>query len=371
MGKLEDNFFDIEPYVPGEQVSDSGIIKLNTNENAYGPGLIAKEAIADFGGDLLRKYPSVSASALRKALAGDDFPEAMVFAGNGSDEVLAFAFRAFFSSGRPILFPDVTYSFYPVWCNFFGIPYETVPLGSDFRINSEDYTGRTDIGGIVIANPNAPTGAAEGTDFIEKIAAANPDIVVIVDEAYVAFGAETSAELTKKYKNLLVTQSFSKSRALAGLRIGFAIGDEALIAKLDAVKNSFNSYTIGSLTEHIAVAAKRDEKHHQDIVDRIISTRERLATELKKLGFEMPESKANFVFATHPSINATDLAAYLRSKNILVRHFPAERTKNHLRISIGTEAETDALLAAIKAYLSTPLCHCGPRAAISNEHKQE
>jgi len=334
------------PYVPGEQPKTGRPVKLNTNENPYPPSPRVIEAIRNAADDPLRLYPDPESTRLREA-AGDLYglPPDMVFPGNGSDEVLAHAFMAFFSRERPVFFPDVTYSFYPVYAALYDLPFRTVPLGEDFRLRLEDYPLPN--GGVVIANPNAPTGIALPAKEIEAFLKKNTDSLLLVDEAYVDFGAESVVPLVSRYPNLLVVQTLSKSRALAGLRVGFAIGNASLVAALDRVKNSFNSYPLDRLAIAGAVAALEDRDYFRAIRDRIVESRGTLSRELTKLGFEVLPSAANFLFARHPGHAAREIASLLRSRQILVRHFDAPRTRDFLRITIGTDEECTALLTAL------------------------
>lgn len=337
----------LQPYVPGEQPKLADLVKLNTNENPYGPSPKALAAIRAAADDSLRLYPDPTALALRETiarcygLAGAE----QVFVGNGSDEVLAHAFCAFFQHARPILFPDVTYSFYPVYCQLYGIAYRAIPLDEDFAIRIDDYF--QDNGGIVFANPNAPTGRALPLREIERLLAGNPDSVVLIDEAYVDFGAESAVPLIARYPNLLVVQTLSKSRALAGLRVGFALGHPDLIEALTRVKDSFNSYPLGRLALAGAAAAIEDREWFETTRQAVIAGREKLAEELAALGFEVLPSQANFVFARHPRHDAGELAARLRERRIIVRHFRAPRIEQFLRITIGNDAHCARLVAAL------------------------
>jgi histidinol-phosphate aminotransferase len=341
----------IEPYVPGEQLKVPGLIKLNTNENPFPPSPGVIDAIRNFDSDGLSLYPDISGRKLRKAIAARYGVECEnVFVGNGSDEVLGFAFKAFFAGDLPIIFPDITYSFYPVWCRFFGIPYETAALDDGFSIPENAFDGEN--GGIVICNPNAPTAIDEGVDFVERVLMANRNSIVIVDEAYVDFGAQTALPLLKQYDNLAICRSLSKSYSLAGMRIGFCLGSAELIAALDAVKNSFNSYTMSNLAVEAGVAAFADDGYYQANLERIGRTRERVTADLRRLGFDVIESKANFLFATHRDAFAKEIYLYLKERNILVRYFDKPRIDNHLRISVGADADMDALLASLEAFLA-------------------
>jgi len=337
---------DLTPYVPGEQPKIANLIKLNTNENPYGPSPAVLAAIKEEAGGSLRLYPDPDATQLKQAIASYyGVQPSEVFVGNGSDEVLAHAFYAFFQHDQRILFPDITYSFYPVYCRLYGISYETIGLDADMNIRVDDY--QAPCGGIVFPNPNAPTGIALPLADIESIAASHPDCVVLVDEAYVDFGAESAVSLTQKYPNLLVVQTFSKSRSLAGLRVGFAIGSEELIGGLERVKNSFNSYPLGRLAIAGAVAAIEDDAYFQEKRALVIQTRDRLAGQLGTLNFEVCPSSANFLFVSHPDHEAAGLALALRARGILVRHFRQPGIENYLRISIGTDAECEKLHEAL------------------------
>lgn len=345
-----ENLRNIDPYIPGEQSNDKNIVKLNANENPYPPSPKAIEALNDFDTAKLRRYPNANSTPLKQALA-DYYNVGIenVFVGNGSDDVIAIAFQALFNSDLPVVYPDLTYSFYPVWCSLFGIPYKTYPVDKNFRINPEDYREKN--GGVVIPNPNAPTSIGEGIDFVEKIMQYNQDSVVIIDEAYVDFGGVSSVELTKKYENLLVTGTFSKSRSMAGLRIGYAIGSERLISVLEAVKNSYNSYTIDSLSIEMGRASILDDAYFKETCNKIIKTRQRVTDELRQLGFKLPDSSANFVFATHDKLSMKDMFEYLKAKKVFIRYFSVPRIENYVRISIGTDEEMDILIKAIKEYI--------------------
>ena len=333
------------PYTPGEQPKDRKFIKLNTNENPYPPAPAVLEAIRACVGPDLRLYSDPEAVGLRRALSeAYGVGEEQVFVGNGSDEVLAFAFQAFFDEGAEIVFPDITYSFYPVYANLFGIRCRTVPLREDFTIPVEALCGGND--GVVIANPNAPTGIELPQPELRRILDANPEAVVIVDEAYVDFGAQSALPLLADYPNLLVVQTFSKSRALAGLRVGFAFGSPNLIQAMNCVKNSFNSYTLDRLAQAGAAAAVEDQAYFRTQRDRVIATRERTAGALRALGFGVCPSRSNFLFITHPAVSAKELFDGLRERGILVRHFDQPRVDNYLRVSIGTDGDMDAFLAA-------------------------
>lgn len=346
----QDKLRRIDPYVPGEQSKDPEIIKLNANENPYPPSPRVGEVLRTFDIGGLRRYPDANAGHLKQVLAahyglGPD----QVFLGNGSDDVLALCFQAFFCSDKPVFFPDLTYSFYPVWCALFRIPYRTIPLDADYRIRPADYAPAN--GGVVLPNPNAPTGIGEGTDFIEQLLKANPDSIVIIDEAYIDFGGQSAVGLLAKYENLVVVQTMSKSRSLAGLRVGFALAGRSLIATLEAVKNSYNSYTMDSVTLEAAAASVEDDAYFRDTCARVIATRERAAKELAALGFAVLPSQTNFLLVTHPNMAARDIFAALKARKIFVRYFNLPRVDNHLRITVGTDGEMDALLGALRGIL--------------------
>ena len=345
----EDNVKKVVPYVPGEQPK-SKVIKLNTNENPYPPSPKVREVLSNYDIDELRLYPDVNAGELGMALAKYyGLNSNQVFVGVGSDDVLAIAFMTFFNSDKEILFPDITYSFYDVWADLYKIPYRMVELNDDFRINIEDYLVPN--GGIVIPNPNAPTGVEKDVRELEKIVAKNPDSVVIIDEAYVDFGATSMLPLINKYDNLLIVQTYSKSRSMAGARIGMAFGNEKLIKYMNDVKFSINSYTMNRLTVAAGTAALEDEEYFKETCDKVIATRERTKVRLRELGFDMPDSKSNFVFATHESIPASDIFNAAKSAGIYLRWWNKDRISNRLRISIGTDEEMDALFAFLKEYI--------------------
>jgi histidinol-phosphate aminotransferase len=345
----------LTPYVPGEQPKLDNLVKLNTNEHPYGPSLRALEAIRSATNDTLRLYPDPNADALKAALAKrHGVQPQQVFVGNGSDEVLAHAFMALLKHDQPLWFPDVTYSFYPVYCGLYGVAHRAVPLSDDFRIRPEDYlpgpSGQA--GAIIFPNPNAPTGRVLTLAEIETIVAGNPDAVVIVDEAYVDFGGESAITLVDRHPNLLVVHTFSKSRSLAGLRVGFAIGHAELIEGLERVKNSFNSYPLDRLAIAGAVASVEDETHFQDSCRKVIATRENLVTQMQGLGFEVLPSAANFIFARHPGHEGAKLAAELRQRAIIVRHFKQPRIEQFLRITVGTDAQCATLVSALRDIVS-------------------
>ena len=346
----EANVRKVVPYVPGEQPKAEKLIKLNTNECPYPPSPKVMEALQKLSANEMRLYPDPAVSELRQALA--DYYKVkveQVFVGVGSDDVIANAFMTFFNSEKPILFPDITYSFYDVWAELFGIPYERIALTEDFRIDPKDY--KKENGGIIFPNPNAPTGILEDLSLIEEVLDANRDVVVMVDEAYIDFGGESALPLLEKYDNLLVIQTFSKSRAMAGMRIGFAIGNETMIQYLNDVKFSFNSYTMNQTSIAMGVACVKDEVYFKDIVGKVMATRERVKKELKELGFSFPDSMSNFIFATHESVPAAELFEACKKENIFVRYFKKPRIDNYLRISIGTDEEMDELLQVLKKYI--------------------
>ena len=345
----KDNVRLVTPYIPGEQPKDSEkVIKLNTNEMPYPPSPRVAEAIAHFDADKLRLYPAPDVAPLRDALADKyNVGHDEVFVGVGSDDVLSVAFLTFFYSDKPVIFPDITYSFYDVWADVYRIPYETKKLDEDFHIVKSDYMCEN--GGIVIANPNAPTGVSEERDisFIEDIVAANPESVVIVDEAYVDFGAVTALPLIRKYDNVLIVRTFSKSRAFAGMRIGFAMGNPALIRYMNDIKYSINSYTMNRPAIELGLAALSDDEYFAKTVGSIIETRERVKKELRDRGFAVTDSKTNFVFASPSGISAKELYEKLKERRIFVRWWDKDRIRDWLRISIGTDEEMDALIEAI------------------------
>jgi len=344
----------LDPYIPGEQPQDQQYIKLNTNENPYPPSPAVADVLREFEIDRLRRYPDPESADLIKSLATyHSLENSQVFVGNGSDEVLAHAFQAFFRQDYPILFPDISYSFYPVYCKLFQIEYHQPALDQEFCIDIQDYASAN--GGIIIPNPNAPTGIALAAGAIRELLADNPESVVIIDEAYVDYGAESAVSavsLIPEFPNLLVVQTFSKSRGLAGLRLGYALGQENLIEALQRVKNSFNSYPIDSLTSALALASIEDEDYFQQCRSQIITSRERLRTELQQLGFEVFPSSSNFVFVRHADTAAETLYNKLKSAGILVRYFKNARIDNCLRISVGSDPECDALITALKTILN-------------------
>jgi histidinol-phosphate aminotransferase len=345
-----DGIADIRPYVPGEQPAIAGLVKLNTNENPFPPSPAALDAIRQAADEDLRLYPDPDSTPLREAFAQvHGIPTECVFAGNSSDEVLAHAFLGLLKHAKPILFPDITYSFYPVYCRLYGIAFETVPLDAQFGVRVEDYSRPN--GGIVLPNPNAPTGRALAASDIRRLLEANRESVVLVDEAYVDFGGESAIPLVEEFPNLLVTQTLSKSRSLAGLRVGFAVGQPALLQALERVKGSFNSYPLDRLAIAGGAAALRDEAHFERTRGEVIATREWLAAELARLDFEVIPSQANFLFAAHASQAGADLLRLLRERRILVRHFAVPRIDRFLRITIGTRAQCELLVAALEDIL--------------------
>ncbi|MBO5986725.1 MAG: histidinol-phosphate transaminase [Lachnospiraceae bacterium] len=347
----EQNVRKCVPYVAGEQPEKQRMIKLNTNECPYPPAPGVKKAEAEMNLGNLRLYPDQNVTSLVNALAEYyHVSPKQVFVGVGSDDVLATSFLTFFNSDKPILFPDVTYSFYDVWANLYRIPFKTCPLDDDWRINPEDY--KQPNGGVIFPNPNAPTGVFEPLTKVEEIIKANRDVVVIVDEAYVDFGGESALPLVEKYDNLLVVQTFSKSRSMAGLRIGFCIGSEKLIKYLNDVKFSINSYTMNRPALALGVEAVKDDAYFKMVTGKIIATRERVKKELAKLGFTFPDSKTNFLFASHKTVPAKEIFEALREKDIYVRHWNKPRIDNSLRITIGTDEEMDVLIAFLKEYLA-------------------
>lgn len=352
MRPWEKNIRKVIPYTPGEQPNQPDMIKLNTNENPYPPSPEVAEVLKTMETDSLRLYPDPTCGELVRAIAEFyHLKEEQVFVGVGSDDVLAMSFLTFFNGKQPVLFPDITYSFYDVWADLYRIPYERPALDENLRIRKEDYFREN--GGIIFPNPNAPTGVELPMDEVEEIIAKNPDVVVIVDEAYVDFGAESALPLIEKYDNLLIVQTFSKSRSMAGMRIGYAFGNPNLIKYLNDVKYSFNSYTMDRTALAAGAAAVRDEAYFRETCRKIIETREWVKGELKELGFSFEDSKANFIFAAHKECPAAELFQALREQHIYVRYFPKGRTCNHLRITIGTRREMEIFLKFLKTYLST------------------
>jgi histidinol-phosphate aminotransferase len=345
----EQNFRDVEPYTPGEQPKNRNVIKLNTNENPYPPSPAVEKALREMDLARLRKYPDPAAEELTEAIADYyGITKDRVFPGVGSDDVIGMAFLTFFNGPKPVLFPNITYSFYDVWADLFKIPYETPALNENFEVVPEDYFREN--GGIVLANPNAPTGVELPLDQLEEIIRRNQASVVIVDEAYVDFGGESALGLTEKYENLLVVQTFSKSRSFAGMRIGFAMGHPDLIAALNRVKYSYNSYTMNTPSIILGAAAIRDRAYFEETTGKIIRTRERVKKELAALGFTFGDSKSNFIFAKREGTDAEKLFRTLKENGIYVRWFSKPLIRDYLRISIGTDEEMDCLLSFLRQY---------------------
>ena len=341
----------VEPYVPGEQPKDTKVIKLNTNENPYPPAPKVRQILDDFECGRMRLYPNPEAEVLVNAIAErNKLKPSQIFVGVGSDDVIAMAFLTFFGSEKPVIFPDITYSFYDVWASVYRIPYKTYPLNEDFTINPDDY--KNENGGVVIANPNAPTGVFADVSIIEDIIKANQDSVVIVDEAYIDFGGKSCLPLIEKYENLLVVQTYSKSRSMAGMRIGFAMGSEKLIKYMNDVKFAINSYTMNTVTQLCGAEAMRDEAYFREITSKIIETREYTKKKLTELGFTFPDSKSNFIFASHKTKPANEIFTELKKRSIYVRYWNKPRISNYLRITIGTPEEMNSLFEALKEILS-------------------
>ncbi|CAA0088587.1 Histidinol-phosphate aminotransferase [Halioglobus japonicus] len=341
----------LTPYVPGEQPKAGKLVKLNTNESPYPPSPQVLQAIRAVSADALRLYPDPESVALAQAIATRNAiqPE-QVFVGNGSDEVLALVFMALLKHSQPLYFPDISYSFYPVWAELYGIDYVRAPVADDFSVNPDAYPAEN--GGIILPNPNAPTGILMSLEAIRVLLKKSAGSVVVIDEAYIDFGGESAVSLIDEFDNLLVVQTLSKSRALAGMRVGFAMGNQELIAALGRVKNSFNSYPLDVISQHAALASIQDEEYFRQSCQRVINSRQSLCSELAELGFEVLPSGANFVFATHAVHGAADLFTQLRARGIVVRYFDKPRIENYLRISIGTEEDNAALLVALKEILS-------------------
>ncbi len=347
------NLINITPYVAGEQPKSDDIIKLNANENAYPPSPKVREILDGYKPEDMRRYPSADAGPLREALAKRaGLSVENVFVSNGSDDVLATAFRAFFNSDKPIVYPDITYSFYPVWCELLKIPSRTVPVGEDFHIDAKSLYGEGN-GGVVFANPNAPTSLAESREFVRDVLEHNKDCIVIVDQTYVDFADKgiDCLDMINEYDNLLITHTFSKSRSMAGMRIGEAYGSAELIKYMLAVKDSYNSYPVNRLSIETGVASVQDEEYFQDTLKKIINTRQNTANALKELGFEVLDSSTNFLFAAHPKYKAKDIFEHLRDKGIYIRYFNKPRIDNYLRITIGTDDEMAQMIAQIKAFM--------------------
>lgn len=348
MGSWRDNIRQVVPYTPGEQPKRTNLIKLNTNENPYPPSKKVQEMMEQITG--WRLYPDPAASRLVHALADyHGLNDDQVFVGVGSDDVLAMSFMTFFNSEKPIFFPDITYSFYDVWADLFKIPYETKALDDQFHIRKEDYEPEN--GGVIFPNPNAPTGVLVDLDFIEDIIRANQDVIVMIDEAYIDFGGVSAKPLIEKYENLLVVQTYSKSRSLAGLRIGYAMGNPELIKALNDVKYSFNSYTMNQPAIMIGAAVLEDEEYFTEVTEKIIRTREWFKKEMAKLGFSFEDSKSNFLFVTHKTANAKEIFEAAKQKDIFVRYFDKPRINNYLRITIGTDEEMKRFLDFVEAFL--------------------
>ena len=350
MSTWEENVRKVIPYTPGEQPNQPDMIKLNTNENPYPPAPGVEKALKEMDMDAMRLYPDPAAYDLVHAIAQMySLKDEQVFVGVGSDDVLAMSFLTFFNSEKPVLFPDITYSFYDVWADLFKIPYERPALDENFHIKKEDYFREN--GGVIFPNPNAPTGVEMQLEDVEEIIRHNQDVIVIVDEAYVDFGGKSALPLIEKYDNLLVVQTFSKSRSLAGMRIGFACGNEKLIKYLNDVKYSFNSYTMDRTALAAGVAAVKDQAYFQETCNKIIETREWTKKELKALGFSFQDSMSNFIFAAHETCPAEKIFEALREKHIYVRYFPKGRTNNFLRITIGTQEGMQTFINVLKDYL--------------------
>lgn len=343
----------VEPYVPGEQPQDKNIIKINTNECPYPPAPAVKEILNNMKYEDMRLYSDPEATKLVAAISEYyKVPEDQIFVGVGSDDVLSMAYLTFFGSDKPIIFPDITYSFYDVWAELYRVPYKTIPLDDDFRIPLEKfYSENTPNGGVIIANPNAPVGIFEPVSKIEEVVAHNKNSVVIVDEAYIDFGGESALPLIEKYDNLLVVQTFSKSRAMAGMRIGFAFGCKKLIKYMKDVKFSFNSYTMNTPSIEMGAAAISDDKYFKETCAKIVNTRERVKKELSELGFSFPDSKTNFIFAKHERVSGEELFNALKEQKIFVRHWNKDRIGDYLRISIGTDEQMDKMLGFLREYL--------------------
>ena len=349
MKAFEKNIRKVEPYVPGEQPQHK-VMKLNTNENPYSPAPGVKKALMNMDVDRMRLYPDPTAGELVHTLAEYyGVKENQVFVGVGSDDVLAMCFLTFFNSEKPVLFPDITYSFYKVWAELYRIPYECPALDNDFRLVKEDYYKEN--GGIIFPNPNAPTSIYEDLDFVEDILKHNQDVIVIVDEAYIDFAGKSAIELVNKYDNLIVVQTFSKARSMAGMRIGYAISNPTLIKFLNDAKYSFNSYTMNQTSLVCGVEAVRDKAYFEECVQMFVDTREWVKEELSKLGFSFPDSKSNFIFVTHPKVSAKELFEALKKENIYVRFLGGARIEEYLRISIGTRSEMEMLVSFLKTYM--------------------
>lgn len=351
MSSWESNVRRVEPYVPGEQPKEKNIIKLNTNENPYPPSPKVTEVMKAFEADKMKLYPDPDSEVLVNALAKRyNVKKSQVFVGVGSDDVLSMAFMTFFNSDKPLLFPDITYSFYDVWAEVYRIPYKCIPLKKGFKINAADYMCEN--GGIIFPNPNAPTGVLESLEMIEEIVKSNLQSVVIIDEAYIDFGGKSCLPLVEKYENLLVVQTFSKSRSMAGMRIGFAIGNEKLIKYINDVKFSVNSYTMNPVTQICGAKSVEDEEYFCKMVDTIIETREKTKQRLSELDFTFTDSMSNFIFATHKTKPAVEIFEELKKRKIFVRYWNKPKIDNYLRITIGTPEEIDSLIDALKEILN-------------------
>lgn len=342
----------ITPYVAGEQPAQEGIIKLNTNENAYSPSPKVVEAMKNFDANSLRKYSTLDQAELTQALADQlDLQPEQIIIGNGSDDILSMAFLAFFNDASPVIFPNLTYGFYKVWADLYHVPYKEIPLTADFTIDSQDYL--VENGGIILANPNAPTGIYKSLDELEIILQANEEVVVVIDEAYINFGGKSALSLLDKYKNLFITRTFSKDAALAGLRVGYGIGHPDLIQLMKAIKNSINPYSVDLLAENLALAAVRDWKYYENTAQSIQDVRDQFAKQIKKLGFEVLPSHTNFLLVKPTKISAEKLFSYLKENRIYVRYFPkVNKIKDYLRISIGRADEMEQVLACIVKCMS-------------------
>ena len=351
MNLWEQNVRKVEPYIPGEQPKNKNVIKLNTNENPFPPSPMVEKILKEFDSDKLRLYPDTDSTVLVDALAERyGVNTNQIFVGVGSDDVLSMAFLTFFNSDKPVIFPDITYSFYDVWCDVYRIPYQTKPLKDDFTIDVNDYICEN--GGIVIPNPNAPTGVLESVEMFEEILKANPQSIVIVDEAYIDFGGKSCLELIEKYDNLLVVQTFSKSRSMAGARIGFAFGNEKLIKFMNDVKFSINSYTMNWVTQLTGAESVKDEEYFQKTTKEIIAVREYSKERLASLGFTFTDSMSNFIFASHKTVDAKTIFEKLKERNIFVRYWNKPRISNYLRITVGTREQMDAMFACLEEILA-------------------
>lgn len=349
---LESNFRKVVPYTPGTQPSFADMVKLNTNENPYPPAPAAGEALRKFNADTMRLYPPVDAGRLRSAIAeyhGVDAAE--IFVGIGSDDVLSIIFQTCFNSGEPVLFPNISYSFYEVWADLYRVPYRTIPLKDDFTIDIDDYDVQN--GGIIIANPNAPTSVALRAEAVEKLIARNPGRIVVVDEAYIDFGGESVLGLVSKYPNLIVVRTYSKSRSMAGIRIGYAIASPGIIKAMEDVKFAINSYTINMASIETGIASLKEETYFRDTVAKIVASREKLVKGLAELGFTTLESCANFVFTTHASVPAEKIFRELEAKHIFVRYWNKPLINNYLRITVGTDEQIEKLFEALRTIIGT------------------